>query len=60
VHSAAQAVSLSNWPLCCAHMCAGFVKTNLMKSNTTVGLRDDSPYNKFTHVSMISLGIWHT
>jgi hypothetical protein len=30
---------------------AGFIKTNLMKSNSAVGLRDDSPYNQFSHVS---------
>lgn len=30
---------------------AGFIKTNLFKSNTAVGLRDDSPYNQFSHVS---------
>jgi hypothetical protein len=29
----------------------GFIKTNLFKSHTAVGLRDDSPYNQFSHVS---------
>lgn len=30
---------------------SGFVKTNLLRSNTVVGLREDSPYSQFKLVS---------
>lgn len=40
---------------------AGFIRTNLVKSDTAVGLRDDSPYNQFTNVrkreSLVSVHI---
>lgn len=54
------------WPVCtCMYVCfmpAGFIKTNLMRSNTTVGLRgEDSPYSQFSTVSHFSegeAGLW--
>lgn len=39
--------------MCNVCTCAGFIKTNLMRSNASVGLREDSPYNQFKHVGFL-------
>lgn len=47
----ASAVGFGCVCVCVFSLAPGFIKTNFIKANTTVGLRDDSPYNQFQHVS---------